>query len=349
METAEKIMECVPNFSEGRRRDVIMKITDSVSSVCGVKLLHVDSGFDANRTVVTFAGVPDAVVEAAFAAVKTAAGLIDMRIHKGRHPRIGATDVLPLVPVRGISLEECAVYARKLSERIYKELGIPVYCYEAAAYKEKWKNLAVCRMGEYEALPERMSLPDEMPDFGGGEFTERVAASGASVVGARNFLVAVNFNLNKEADVQCAKEIALDIREKGRLVKKNGVALLDSNGMPVRQPGRLKACKAIGWYIDDYGRAQVSVNITDIDIAPLYKVYEEVCKAAQSRGVCVTGTEIIGLVPERVLVESGRYFASCRNLQCPDDITAVSIAVKVMGLDELAPFVPEDRIIERLL
>ena len=345
----ERIMECVPNFSEGRRPEVIEAIAAAIDGVDGAKVLHVDPGFDANRTVITFAGNPDAVVEAAFRAVKCAAELIDMRSHTGRHPRIGATDVLPLVPVRGVTLEECADYARRLSQRIYAELGIPVYCYEAAAYKEKWRNLAVCRNGEYEALASRIVQPDEMPDYGGGEYTLQAARSGASVVGARKFLIAVNFNLNQEADVQCAKEIALDVHEKGRIVKRDGVPLLDENGNPVRRPGTLKACKAIGWYIEEYGRAQVSMNVTDIDVAPLHKVFEEVSRAALQRGARVTGTEIIGLVPSRVLVDAGRYFAEQRSLPCADDAAAVALAVEVMGLSEIAPYIPEKRMIESLL
>ena len=344
-----RIMECVPNFSEGRRPEVIEAIASAIDSVDGARVLHVDPGFDANRTVITFASDPDAVVEAAFRAVKCASQLIDMRQHTGRHPRIGATDVLPLVPVSGITLEECAEYARRLSQRIYEELGVPVYCYEAAAYKEKWRNLAVCRAGEYEALAARIVQPEEMPDYGGGEYTLQAACSGASVVGARKFLIAVNFNLNKEADVQCAKEIALDVHEKGRIVKRDGVPVLDENGNVVRRPGTLKACKAIGWYIEEYGRAQVSMNVTDIDVAPLHKVFEEVSRVALLRGARVTGTEIIGLVPERVLVEAGRYFASQRGCTCVDDDEAVSIAVETMGLSEIAPFIPDERIIEKLL
>ena len=345
----KRVMECVPNFSEGRRPEVIEAIAASIGSVEGARVLHVDPGFDANRTVITFAGDPDAVVEAAFRAVKCASQLIDMRVHTGRHPRIGATDVLPLVSVRGITLEECAEYARRLSQRIYEELGIPVYCYEAAAYKDKWRNLAVCRAGEYEALATRIVQPDEMPDYGGGEYTLQAACSGASVVGARKFLIAVNFNLNKETDVQCAKEIALDVHEKGRIVKRDGVPVLDENGNVVRRPGTLKACKAIGWYIEEYGRAQVSMNVTDIDVAPLHKVFEEVSRVALLRGARVTGTEIIGLVPERVLVEAGRYFAAQRGCTCVDDDEAVSIAVETMGLSEIAPFIPDERIIEKLL
>ena len=342
-------MECVPNFSEGQRPEVIEAIAAAIGSVEGTKVLHVDPGFDANRTVITFAGNPDAVVESAFRAVKCAAELIDMRTHKGRHPRIGATDVLPLVPVQGITLEECAEYARSLSQRIYKELGIPIYCYEAAAYKEKWRNLAVCRRGEYEALAERITQPDEMPDYGGGEFTAQAARSGASVVGARKFLIAVNFNLNKEASVECTKEIALDVHEKGRIVKRDGVTVTDSDGNPMRRPGTLKACKAIGWYIEEYGFAQVSMNVTDIDIAPLHKVYEEVCRAAAARGACVTGTEIIGLVPQRVLVEAGHYFAKQKGATCANDDAAIDIAVEALNLSEISQYTPSERIIEKLL
>lgn len=349
MSDIKRIMECVPNFSEGQRPEAIAAIAAAIDSVNGTKLLHVDPGFDANRTVITFAGNPDSVVESAFRAVKCAAELIDMRTHTGRHPRIGATDVLPLVPVQGITLEECAEYARKLSQRIYEELGIPIYCYEAAAYKEKWSNLAVCRRGEYEALPERIADPDEMPDYGGGEFTEQTARSGASVVGARKFLIAVNFNLNKEASVECAKEIALDVHEKGRIVKRDGVTVTDSNGAPMRNPGTLKACKAIGWYIEEYGFAQVSMNVTDIDIAPLHKVYEEVCRAAAARGARVTGTEIIGLVPQRVLVEAGHYFAKQKGVICTNDDAAIDIAADTLNLSEIAPYIPSERIIEKLL
>ena len=349
MSDTKRIMECVPNFSEGRRPEAIEAIAAAIGSIEGTRVLHVDPGFDANRTVITFAGDPDAVVESAFRAVKCAAEQIDMRNHSGRHPRIGATDVLPLVPVQGITLEECAEYARKLSKRIYEELGIPVYCYEAAAYKEKWRNLAVCRNGEYEALPRRITTPDEMPDYGGGEFTVQAARSGASVVGARKFLIAVNFNLDKESSVQCAKEIALDVHEKGRIIKRDGVALTDDDGQPLRRPGTLKACKAIGWYIEEYGRAQVSMNVTDIDVAPLHKVYEEVCRAAAARGARVTGTEIIGLVPQRVLAEAGRYFAGKRGAVCTDDDTAIAIAVEALNLSEIAPYIPSERIIEKLI
>ncbi len=341
MTEENRIIECVPNFSEGQRPEVIEAIAAAIGSVEGAKVLHCDPGFDANRTVITFAGAPEAVIEAAFRAVRCAAGQIDMRTHKGRHPRIGATDVLPLVPVSGVTLEECARYARELSRRIYEELGIPVYCYEAAAYKEKWRNLAVCRNGEYEALPQRIVNPDEAPDYGSGEYTLQAARSGASVVGARKFLIAVNFNLNKEASVECAKQIALDVREKGRIITRNGIAQ--------HVPGRLKACKAIGWYIEEYGKAQVSMNVTDIDVAPLYKVYEEVCKAAAEHGAEVTGTEIIGLVPRRVLTEAGYSFAEKHSLACSDDSAAINIAIEKLGLNELAPFVPEKRIIEELI
>lgn len=341
MKTDRRIIECVPNFSEGQRPEVIEAIAAAIDSVDGAKVLHRDPGFDANRTVITFAGAPEAVVEAAFRAVRCAAAHIDMRTHKGRHPRIGATDVLPLVPVSGVTLEECALYARELSRRIYEELGIPVYCYEAAAYKEKWRNLAVCRKGEYEALAERITDPEEAPDYGAGEYTLQAAKSGASVVGARKFLIAVNFNLNREASVECAKQIALDVREKGRTTIHNGTTL--------HIPGRLKACKAIGWYIEEYGKAQVSMNVTDIDAAPLYKVYEEVCAAAAEHGAEVTGTEIIGLVPRRVLTETGHHFAEKHSLPCPDDNTAITIAIEKLGLDELTPFLPNERIIEELI
>lgn len=336
-----QIIECVPNFSEGRNMEVIDSIADSIEEAGGVKVLNIDPGAATNRTVITFAGSPADVMEAAFQAVKKAGELIDMRLHHGAHPRLGATDVLPLIPISGITLEECAELARKLAERIYTELGIPCYCYEAAAFKPERKNLAVCRAGEYEALPERMKDHVRRPDFGPGEFTERAARTGATNVGARDFLIAVNFNLNTTS-VSEANAIAFEVREKGRPVT--------VDGKTVMIPGTLKGCKAIGWFIDEYGIAQVSMNITDINTTPLHIAFEEVCRAAQARGLQVTGTEIIGLVPKRAMLEAGLYFLERQ--QRPTDVSEQDImqaAVISMGLDDLKPFNVKDKVVELLI
>lgn len=336
-----QIIECVPNFSEGRNMEVIDSIADSIEEAGGVKVLNIDPGAATNRTVITFAGSPESVVEAAFQGVKKAGEMIDMRQHHGAHPRLGATDVLPLVPVSGITVEECAELARKLAERIYTELGIPCYCYEAAAFKPERKNLAVCRAGEYEALPERMKDPVRRPDFGPGEFTERAARTGATNVGARDFLIAVNFNLNTTS-VSEANAIAFEVREKGRPVT--------VDGKTVMIPGTLKGCKAIGWFIDEYGIAQVSMNITDINTTPLHIAFEEVCRAAQARGLQVTGTEIIGLVPKRTMLEAGLYFLERQ--QRPTDVSEQDImqaAVISMGMDDLKPFNVKDKVVELLI
>lgn len=337
----KQIIECVPNFSEGRNMKVIDSIADSIEEAGGVKVLNIDPGAATNRTVITFAGSPESVVEAAFQGVKKAGEMIDMRQHHGAHPRLGATDVLPLVPVSGITVEECAELARKLAERIYTELGIPCYCYEAAAFKPERKNLAVCRAGEYEALPERMKDHVRRPDFGPGEFTERAARTGATNVGARDFLIAVNFNLNTTS-VSEANAIAFEVREKGRPVT--------VDGKTVMIPGTLKGCKAIGWFIDEYGIAQVSMNITDINTTPLHIAFEEVCRAAQARGLQVTGTEIIGLVPKRAMLEAGLYFLERQ--QHPTDVSEQDImqaAVISMGLDDLKPFNVKDKVVELLI
>ena len=306
----EKIIECVPNYSEGRDRAVIGAIVDAIASVEGVKVLNVDPGEATNRTVVTFVGAPEHVVEAAFRGSRKAQELIDMRRHHGAHPRSGATDVLPLVPVSGITLEECAVLARELAERMFRELGIPCYCYEAAAFRPERKNLAVCRAGEYEALPEKFADPERRPDFCGA-WDAVAERCGATNVGARNFLVAVNFNLNTTS-TRRAMAVAFDVREKGRKAREGGSLtgklLKDGNGEQIWIPGTLKGCKAIGWYIDEYGIAQVSMNITDIDATPLHAAFEEVCRAAAARGLRVTGTEIVGLVPKRVLLDAGRFY-----------------------------------------
>ena len=349
----KRIIECVPNFSEGRNKETIRSITEAIEKSGGVRILNVDPGEATNRTVVTFVGEPEAVVEAAFRGVKRAGELIDMRLHHGAHPRSGATDVLPLIPVSGITLEECAVLARKLAERIWKELGIPCYCYEAAAFRPERKNLAACRAGEYEALPEKMSSPDKAPDFGPGQFTEKAALSGASNVGARDFLIAVNFNLNTTS-TRRANAVAFDVREKGRPKREGnpitGKIVKDADGKTVMIPGTLKGCKAIGWYIDEYGIAQVSMNITDINATPLHVAFDEVSRAAQARGLRVTGTEIVGLVPERAVIDAGKYFLRKQNRSTgipQEDI--LNIAIKSMGLDDLRPFVPEEKVIEYLL
>lgn len=348
-----RIIECVPNFSEGRDMSVIKCITDSIEAVEGVKLLDVDPGAATNRTVVTFVGSPEAVVEAAFRSVAKAAELIDMSKHHGAHPRMGATDVLPLIPVSGITLEECAELARKLAERISTELNIPTYCYEAAAFTPERKNLAVCREGEYEALPEKMSTPGKEPDFGKRPFDSEVARTGATVVGARDFLIAVNFNLNTTS-TRRANAIAFDVREKGRPAREGGKLtgkpLKDADGKPVMIPGTLKGTKAIGWYIDEYGIAQVSMNITDTRVTPLHVAFDEVCRAAADRGLRVTGTEIVGLVPKKTLVDAGKYFLAKqqRSLGIPE-AEIVRMAVRSMGLDELKPFEPGEKVIEYML
>lgn len=348
-----RIIECVPNFSEGRDKNVIKSITDAIESVKGIKLLDVDPGEATNRTVVTFVGEPEAVVEAAFRGVKRAAELIDMRQHHGAHPRMGATDVCPLIPIAGVTLEECAELARKLAERISAELEIPTYCYEAAAFTPERKNLAVCREGEYEALPEKMNHPGTGPDFGDRPFDEKAARTGATTVGARDFLIAVNFNLNTTS-TRRANAIAFDVREKGRPVREGGKVtgkpLKDAEGNTIMQPGTLKATKAIGWYIDEYGIAQVSMNITDISTTPLHVAFDEVCRAAAARGVRVTGTEIVGLVPKRTLIEAGRYFLHKQQRSTGiSESEIIRMAVKSMGLDELAPFKPEEKVVEYLV
>ncbi len=349
----KQIIECVPNFSEGRDKGVIDSIVKSIAVVEGVKVLDVDPGEATNRTVVTFVGSPEAVVEAAFQGVKCAGEVIDMRKHHGAHPRSGACDVLPLVPVSGITLEECAALARKLAERIFKELGVPCYCYEAAAFKPERKNLAVCRAGEYEALPEKIADPARRPDFGPEEYNDTVARCGAVNVGARNFLVAVNYNLNTTS-TRRAMAIAFDVREKGRKKREGGSltgkVLKDANGNDIWEPGTLKGCKAIGWYIDEYGIAQVSMNITDIEATPLHVAYEEVSRAAAARGLRVTGAEIVGLVPKRVLMDAGKFYLEKqqRSLGISED-EILKIAVKSMSLDDLKPFNPHEKVIEYLM
>lgn len=354
----KQLIECVPNFSEGRDKEVIKAITDAIensqsaSGAC-VSLLDVDPGEATNRTVVTFVGEPDAVVEAAFQGIKKAAELIDMRKHHGAHPRMGATDVCPFIPVSGITLEECADLARGLARRVSEELGIPTYCYEAAAFTPERKNLAVCRRGEYEALPEKMDSEDEAPDFGDRPFDEEAARTGATTIGARDFLIAVNFNLNTTS-TRRANAIAFDVREKGRPMreggKPNGKPVKDAQGNTIMIPGTLPGTKAIGWYIPEYGLAQVSMNITDIARTPLHIAFDEVTRAAAARGIRVTGTEIVGLIPKRALVEAGRYFLhqQQRSTGLPEE-EIIRIADKSMGLSELKPFIPREKVIEYLI
>lgn len=349
----KKLIECVPNFSEGRDMAVIKQITDEIERIDGVKLLDVDPGATTNRTVVTFVGEPDAVCEAAFAAVRKAQELIDMRQHRGDHPRFGATDVCPLVPISGVTMDETAEYARRLAERIGRELSIPVYCYENAATEEKRRNLANCRDGEYEALPEKLVNPDWRPDFGPAEFTESVARSGAVAVGARDFLIAVNFNLNTTS-TRRANAIAFDVREKGRPLREGnpitGKPVIDENGEPVMVPGTLKGTKAIGWFIDEYGIAQVSMNITNLSETPLHIAFDEVSEKARLRGLRVTGLEIVGLVPKAAIIDAGKYYLTKqqRSLGITEP-EIVKIAVRSMGLDDLKPFIAEEKIIEYVL
>lgn len=345
-----KLIECVPNFSEGNDMSIIKQITDEIEAVDGVKLLDVDPGKATNRTVVTFVGTPDEVCEAAFRAAKRAKELIDMSKHQGAHPRFGATDVLPLIPVANITMDEVVAYARKLAKRMGDELQYPIYCYESAAFDEKRKNLAYCRKGEYEGLAEKITKPEWKPDFGPASF---VPQAGATAVGARNFLIAVNFNLNTTS-TRRANAIAFDVREKGRPVREGnpvtGKKKLDENGKEMWTPGTLKGTKAIGWFIDEYGIAQVSMNITDINLTPLHVAFEEVSKKAQERGLRVTGTEIVGLVPASVVMDAGRYFLAKQERSSGiADEEIVKIAVKSMGLDELYPFDPEKKIIEVMI
>ena len=349
----QRLIECVPNFSEGRDMDVINKITEVISQTKDVKLLDVDPGEATNRTVVTFVGSPGAVVEAAFKAVKRAAELIDMRQHHGAHPRMGATDVCPLVPVAGVTLEECAALARSLAKRIADEANIPCYCYEAAALKPERRNLAVCRAGEYEGLAARLSSDDDQPDFGARPFDDGVARTGCTAVGARDFLIATNFNLNTTS-TRRANAIAFDVREKGRPVREGnpitGKPKLDADGNVVMRPGTLKGTKAIGWYIDEYKIAQVSMNITDINATPLHVAFDEVSRCAQARGIRVTGTEIVGLVPKRCIIDAGKYFLEKqhRSTGIPED-DIINIAVHSLGLDDLKPFDPKEKVIEYMI
>ena len=353
----KQIIECVPNFSEGRNREVIDKIVSAMAAVEmdgeKVKVLDVDPGQATNRTVVTFVGTPAVVLEAALAGARTAKELIDMREHHGAHPRSGALDVCPLIPVANISLEECATLARSLAKRMWEEEGIPCYCYEAAAFTPERKNLAVCREGEYEALPEKISDAKRRPDFGPDAFDENVAKVGATNVGARNFLIAVNFNLNTTS-TRRAMAVAFDVREKGRKARENnsltGKVLKDEQGNEIWIPGTLKGTKAIGWFIDEYGIAQVSMNITDIEATPLHIAFEEVSRAAAARGMRVTGAEIVGLVPKSVLIDAGKFYLARQQRSLGiEEKEIIKIAVKSMGLDELKPFDPKEKVIEYMM
>jgi len=338
---SKQIIECVPNISEGRNEAKIKAITAVVETVEGVKLLDVDAGKATNRTVITFVGEPENVIEAAFLLIKKAAELIDMSNHKGEHPRFGATDVCPLVPIAGITMEETVIYAQKLAKRVGEELSIPVYCYENAATEEKRKNLANCRSGEYEGLKEKLANPEWKPDFGPSKFTESVIKSGAIAISARNFLIAFNVNINSTS-TRRANAIAFDVREAGRIVKENGIEK--------RIPGKLKAVKGIGWYIDEYGIAQISYNLTNISITSMHVAFDETCKSAQARGLRVTGSELIGVIPLQAMLDAADYFLvkQQRSLGCSEK-EKIKIAVKSLGLDELKPFIPEEKIIEYLL
>ncbi len=346
----KQIIECVPNFSEGRDVQVLEKIADSVRSVEGVKLLDVDPGKATNRTVFTFVGEPAAVIEAAFQAIKTASDCIDMRKHTGEHPRMGATDVCPLIPISGITMEETVEWSKKLAKRVGEELDIPVYLYEFSASAPYRKNLADIRSGEYEGLKEKMTKPEWKPDYGQASFNPK---SGATVIGARNFLVAYNINLNTTS-TRRANAIAFDVREKGRVKREGdpltGKPVVDENGQPVFEPGMLKSVKAIGWFIEEYGIAQISMNLTDITICKVHEAFEAVKKKAEERGIRVTGSELVGLIPKQALLEAGRFYLNMqeRSAGIPErDI--IKIAVKSLGLDELKPFEPEKKIIEYLM
>jgi glutamate formiminotransferase / formiminotetrahydrofolate cyclodeaminase len=346
----KQLIECVPNFSEGRDMQIIQQITDEIEKIEGVKLLDVDPGKATNRTVVTFVGEPDAVIKAAFLAIKKASEIIDMSRHKGEHPRFGGTDVCPLVPISNISMEEVATYAHKLAERVGRELEIPVYCYENAALIPDRRNLANCRSGEYEGLPKKLEDPEWQPDFGPARFNSK---TGAIAIGARDFLVAYNVNLNTTS-VRRANSVAFDIREKGRPLREgnpiSGKIMKDQNGDPIYEPGSLKSCKAIGWFIEEYGIAQISINLTNISITPVHVAFEEACKKAQERGLRVTGSELVGLIPLKAMIDAGKYFLRKQNRSVgisEDEI--LKIAIKSLGLDDLKPFNPKEKIIEYLL
>ena len=341
-----QLIECVPNFSEGNDLGIIKQITDEIEKIEGVRLLNVDPGKATNRTVVTIVGEPEAVIEAAFHAIKKAGELIDMSKHKGEHPRMGATDVCPLIPIAGISMEETAVYAQQLAKRVGEELNIPVYLYEDAQPNKERNNLSVIRAGEYEGFFKKIKQPEWKPDFGPQEFD---AKRGGTVIGARDFLVAYNVNLNTTS-TRRANAIAFDVREAGRVKKENGKAVKDANGNPVNIPGSLKFVKAIGWYIEEYGVAQISINLTNINKTPVHIAFDEVCKKADARGIRVTGSELVGLIPLKAMLDAGKYFLLKQQRSVGvSEKELIKIAIKSMGLDELGPFKPEERIIEYML
>lgn len=349
----KRIVECVPNFSEGRDLTIIKQITDTIECVEGIKLLDVDPGEATNRTVVTFVGEIDAVVEAAFRCVVKAAELIDMSKHHGEHPRMGATDVCPLIPISGITMEETAEYARKLAKRIAEEGGVPTYCYEYAAIRPERKKLAVCRQGEYEGLKPRFGVSTQMPDFGGEAWKPSVMHTGCTAVGARDFLIAINYNLNTTS-TRRANAIAFDVRERGRVMREGGSPVgkivKDDNGKDIFIPGTLKSTAAIGWFIKEYGIAQVSMNITNVNITPVHIAFEEVCSKAAERGVRVTGTEIVGLIPKSTLIDAGKFYLrkQQRSVGISDE-EIIKIAIKSMGLDDLKPFDVKNKVIEYML
>ena len=349
----KQLIECVPNISEGRDMNIINQVTAEIEKVEGVKLLDVDPGATTNRTVITFVGEPEKACEAAFRVVKKAAELIDMRQHHGAHPRQGATDVCPLIPVSNITMEEVVEYAHKLGKRLGEELDIPIYCYESAAFIPERKNLAYCRTGEYESLSTRLGTDQWKPDFGPNTWNDHVAQTGATQVGARDFLVAINYNLNTTS-TRRANAIAFDVREKGRPQREGGKLtgkpLKDENGKPLMIPGTLKGTKAIGWYIEDYGIAQVSMNITSIKVAPVHKCFDEVCRCAANRGIRVTGCEIVGLIPKSVLIDAGKYYlAKMHRSLGISEAEIMKVAIKSMGLDDLKPFNPKEKVIEFLI
>jgi glutamate formiminotransferase/formiminotetrahydrofolate cyclodeaminase len=348
-----QLIECVPNFSEGRNPAVIEQITEVIRQTEGVKLLNVDPGKATNRTVITFTGEPARVVEAAFQAIRRAALLIDMHKHHGEHPRFGATDVCPLVPLSGITMEETVEWARKLAKRVGEELDIPVYCYEYAASCPDRVSLANCRAGEYEGLQNKLSQPDWKPDYGPSVWNEIIASTGATAIGARNFLIAYNVNLNTTS-VRRANSIAFDVREAGRVLREGdpvtGKIITNEAGEPVRIPGSLKKVRAIGWYIEEYGIAQISMNLTDTAVTPMHVAFDEVCEKARLRGIRVTGSELVGMIPLNEMLEAGRYFLRKQQRSTGvSDAELIKIAVRSLGLDELSPFDPQKRIIEYLL
>jgi glutamate formiminotransferase/formiminotetrahydrofolate cyclodeaminase len=346
----KQIIECVPNFSEGNNPEIIKQITNAISSVEGAKLLHVDMGKATNRTVVTFAGTPEAVVEAAFLGIQKAAELIDMRQHKGEHPRMGATDVCPFVPVANISMEECAEWSKKLAEKVGKELNIPVYLYEEAQSNKNRSNLSVIRAGEYEGFAEKIKLPEWKPDFGPAELPLK---HGATVIGARDFLIAYNINLNTKS-TRLANRIAFDVREAGRVKREgnpiSGKVVNDANGEPVRIPGSLKSVKAIGWYIEEYGMAQISMNLTNYKITSVHQAFDEVCKKADERGIRVTGSELVGLLPLQTLLDAGKHYLNKQGRSIGvSEKELIDIAIQSLGLNQLSEFKPNERIIEYVL